>query len=135
MLTTFLIFAVSLLPLVEKFRPYDKIGQVINDNVPEKDIPLIVEGYFWHNLPFYAKRKVLRDYPIQKIIEYSKEKPLLALVTREGLQKINNPEILWTGRLYRKGSESRFAVFLKYIRKALRGDYSGFEVRYLIFKR
>jgi 4-amino-4-deoxy-L-arabinose transferase-like glycosyltransferase len=135
MLITFLIFAVSILPLVEKFRPYDKIGQVINDNVPEKDIPLIVEGYFWHNLPFYARRKVLRDYPIDKIVEYSKDKPVLALVTEKGLDKIDNSQILWTGRLYRRGSESRFAVFLKYIKKALNGDYSGFEIRYLIFKR
>lgn len=134
-MTTFLIFTVSILPLVEKFRPYDKIGQIVRDNVPEKDIPLIVEGYFWHNLPFYTKRKVLRDYPIKKIVEYGKEKPLLALVTQNGLKKLSDVEILWSGRLYRKGSESRFAIFLKYIYKAMKGDYSGFEVRYLVLKR
>ncbi len=134
-MTTFLIFTVSILPLVEKFRPYDKIGQIVRDNVPEKNIPLIVEGYFWHNLPFYTRRKVLRDYPIEKIVEYGKDKPLLALVTQNGLKKLSDVEILWSGRLYRKGSESRFAIFLKYIYKTMKGDYSGFEVRYLVLKR
>ncbi len=134
-MTTFLIFTVSILSLVEKFRPYDKIGQIVRDNVPEKDIPLIIEGYFWHNLPFYTRRKVLRDYPIKKIVEYGKEKTLLALVTQNGLKKLSDVEILWSGRLYRKGSESRFAIFLKYIYKAMKGDYSGFEVRYLVLKR
>lgn len=134
-MTTFLIFAVSILPLVEKFRPYDKIGQIVRDNVPEKNIPLIIEGYFWHNLPFYTRRKVLRDYSIEKIIEYGKDKPLLALVTQNGLKKLSNVEILWSGRLYRKGSESRFAILLKYIYKAMKRDYSGFEVRYLVLKR
>ncbi len=134
-MTTFLIFTVSILPLVEKFRPYDKIGQIVRDNVPEKNIPLIVEGYFWHNLPFYTRRKVLRDYPIEKIVEYGKNKPLLALVTQNGLRKLSDVEILWSGRLYRRGSESRFAIFLKYVYKAMKGDYSGFEVRYLVLKR
>ncbi|RMD45189.1 MAG: glycosyltransferase family 39 protein, partial [Aquificota bacterium] len=129
------ILAVSILPIVEKYRPYDKIGMIINDNVPEKNIPLIVQDYFWHNLPFYAKRKVIRDYSIDKIVEYGKNKPVLALVNEEGLKKIKNSKILWKGKLYRKGSESRFAILLKYVRKALKRDYSGFETRYLIIKR
>ncbi len=134
-LITFFILSVSILPVVEKYRPYKKIGMIINDNVPEKNIPLIVQDYFWHNLPFYAKRKVLRDYPIEKILEYGKNRPVLALVNEEGIKKIKNSQILWKGRLYRKGSESRFAILLKYVRKALKGDYSGFETRYLIIKR
>ncbi len=135
LMATFLIFVISLLPLVENFRPYDRIGQIINDNVPEKNIPLLVEGYFWHNLPFYAKRKVIRDVPTKEIIKLSEKRPFLALLKEDTVHHINNKEILWSGRLYRKGSESRFAVFLKYILKALKGDYSGFEVRYLILKR
>ncbi|WP_457622709.1 ArnT family glycosyltransferase [Persephonella sp.] len=134
-LITFMIFTISILPKVEKYRPYDEIGRVINDNVPQKDIPLVVEGYFWHNLPFYAKRKVLRDYRIRQILEYQKDKPLLALVSDNGLKKIKDAEILWSGYLYRKGSESRFAILLKYVLKAEKGDLSGFEKRYLIYKR
>ncbi|WP_029520782.1 glycosyltransferase family 39 protein [Persephonella sp. IF05-L8] len=135
MLVLFYVFVVSVLPVVEKFRPYDKIGIAINDNVPEKNIPLYVENRFWHNLPFYARRKVYRDIPTKKIIKLSTEKPLLALIKPETYKKINGAVILWEGYLYKKGSESRFAILLKYVFKALHGDFSGFEKRYLIYKR
>lgn len=134
-LTLFYMFAVSVLPVAEKFRPYDKIGQAISDNVPEKNIPLYIEGWFWHNMPFYAKRKVYRDVKSSRILSLSEEKPLLALVKEQTLRKINGAVVLWEGYLYKRGSESRFAIFLKYVHKALKGDYSGFEKRYLIYKR
>ncbi len=134
-LITFFIFTVSILPEVEKFRPYDKIGRIVKDNVPNKNIPLIVENYFWHNLPFYTERKVLRDYTVEEMVKYSKNNTLLALVTDTGKEKFKDAEILWEGYLYRKGSESRFAIFLKYILKAKNGDLSGFEKRYLIYMR
>ncbi|NPA12549.1 MAG: glycosyltransferase family 39 protein, partial [Aquificae bacterium] len=134
-LILFFIFTVSVLPIVERYRPYDRIGLAVNDNVPEKNIPLYVEGYFWHNLPFYAKRKVYRDIPQREILKMLNEKPVLALVKEDTYYKINNAQLLWSGWLYRRGSESRFAVLLKYIHKAMGGDYSGFEKRYLILKR
>ena len=129
----FFIFTVSLLPKVEKFRPYDQIGQSVKDNLIDKSIPLIVENYFWHNLPFYTERKVLRDKSVDFIKDYSKKKTTLALIKREDLKYFPNAIKLWEGRLYIKGSESRFAVFLKYVYKALNGDMSGFEDRVLIF--
>ena len=134
-LVLFYMFVVSVLPVVEKFRPYDKIGMAINDNVPEKNIPLYIENRFWHNLPFYAQRKVYRNIPSSKIIKLSEEKPLLALVRPETYREINGAVVLWNGYLYKKGSESRFAILLKYVFKALHGDFSGFEKRYLIYKR
>jgi hypothetical protein len=130
----FFVFTVSLLPKIEYFRPYDKIGEAVRDNFIDKNIPLIVESYFWHNLPFYTKRKVLRDYSLQEIKDYAKDKPLLALIKEEDLKYFPNSNVIWRGRLYIKGSESRFAVFLKYVYKALNGDSSGFENRVLILK-
>jgi len=132
-LLMFFIFSVSLLPKVEKFRPYDQIRQSVRDNFINKNIPLIIEAHFWHNLPFYTERKVLRDKSLKFILEYSKEKPTLALIRRENLRYFPNALKLWEGRLYIKGSESRFAVFLKYVYKALRGDMSGFQNRVLIY--
>lgn len=129
----FFIFTVSILPKVEKFRPYDQIGQTVKDNFIDKSIPLIVEGYFWHNLPFYTERKVLRDKSIQFIKDYSKKHPTLALIKSEDIKYFPKSLKLWEGKLYRKGSESRFAVFLKYVYKALHGDFSGFEDRVLIY--
>ncbi|WP_456466128.1 ArnT family glycosyltransferase [Persephonella sp.] len=135
MVVIFFVFTVSILPVVEKFRPYDKIGQAISYNVPEKDVPLYIERWFWHNLPFYAKRKVFRNVSTKEIVSLSSKGTVLALVKEKTYKDIKNAQILWEGYLYKKGSESRFAIFLKYIYKALNGDFSAFEKRYLIYKR
>ncbi len=135
MLVLFFVFTVSVLPVVERFRPYDRIGMAINDNTPEENIPLIIEGWFWHNMPFYAQRKVFRDVPAKEIINISHKKPVLALTTEKTYRQIDGAQVLWEGYLYRRGSESRFAILLKYVYKAMHGDYSGFEKRYLIYKR
>ncbi|MEZ0323133.1 MAG: glycosyltransferase family 39 protein [Hydrogenothermaceae bacterium] len=132
MLMTFMIFVISLLPMVEKFRPYKQIGQIVNDNVPDKSIPLIIEGRFFHNLPFYAKRKVLRDYSQNQILDYyAKNKSMVALVDEDTADKIPNKSILWEGYLY-TSSESRFAVFLQNIHKFQKGDSDKFIKMYLI---
>ncbi len=135
MVVVFFVFTVSILPVVEKFRPYDKIGQAISDNVPEKDVPLYIENWFWHNLPFYAERKVFRDVSSKRIVSLSDRGTLLALVKEKTYRDIKGAVLLWEGYLYKRGSESRFAILLKYVYKALYGDYSGFEKRYLIYKR
>ncbi|MBK3331809.1 glycosyltransferase family 39 protein [Persephonella atlantica] len=134
MLVLFFVFTVSVLPVVERFRPYDRIGMAINDNVPEKNIPLIIESWFWHNMPFYAQRKVFRDVPAKEIVKISQKKPVLALTTEKTYRQIDGAQVLWEGYLYKRGSESRFAILLKYVYRAIHGDYSGFEKRYLIYK-
>ncbi|WP_457639858.1 ArnT family glycosyltransferase [Persephonella sp.] len=135
MLILFFVFTVSVLSVVEKYRPYDKIGQAVADNVPEKNIPLYIESWFWHNMPFYAQRKVYRDTPTEKILELSRKEPLLALVKEDTYRKIDGAVVLWEGYLYKKGSESRFAILLKNVYKAMHGNMSAFEKRYLIYKR
>lgn len=133
MLMLFMVFTISILPYVEKYRPYREIGQITNDNVADRSIPLIVENRFFHNLPFYAKRKVLRDYSSQQILEYANShKFTLALVEEETLQKLNNPQILWQGYLY-VSSESRFAVFLQHIKKFKEGQSDRFVKMYLVY--
>lgn len=130
---TSLIFTISLLVKIENYRPYKEIGRIINQKVMDRPIPLIIEDRFFYNLPFYAKRKVLRNYDYQQILDYkNKNKYLLALVSEESIKKLENAEILWSGYLY-PGSESRLAIFLKNIYKAEKGDFSGFIKMYLIF--
>ncbi len=131
-LTTFLIFTVSLLVKVEKYRPYKEIGYIINYNVPDRKIPLIIEGRFFHNLPFYAKRKVLRDYSLEGIEKFKKENGyLLALVNEDSLKKIDNVKVIWSGYLYSE-SESRFAIFLTNIYNIENGKSSKFVKMYLV---
>ena len=128
----FFMFTVSLLPSIEKFRPYDEIGKAIKKEQIDRKVPLLVESYFWHNLPFYAERKVIRDLPFSKIKSLSQEGKILALLTVKDADKFKDAKVLWKGKLYRRGSESRFAIFLKYVAKAIHGDFKGFEDRLLI---
>ncbi|RMA97605.1 ArnT family glycosyltransferase [Hydrogenothermus marinus] len=129
----FLMFSISVLPKIEKYRPYDKIGKAIEDNLIHPSIPLIIENKFFHNLPFYAKRKVLRDYPLNKILKA--KKPILALVLEKDYKYFKNTDVLWEGYLYNKGSESQFMKFLKAVIKAEKGDYSDFRKWKLIYMR
>ncbi|WP_297890060.1 glycosyltransferase family 39 protein [Sulfurihydrogenibium sp.] len=132
MMITFMILTVSLLVKVENYRPYKEIGEIVNKNVPDRSVPLIVQNRFFHNLPFYAKRKVLRDYTENQILQYQQNHGYtLALVEEETLNKIGG-KVLWSGYLY-PSSESRFAVFLKNVAKAEKGDYSGFVKMYLVY--
>ena len=132
MMITFFILTVSLLVKVENYRPYKEIGEIINYNVPDRSVPLIIQNRFFHNMPFYAKRKVLRDYSENQIIQYwQSHNYMVALVEENTLNKING-KVLWSGYLY-PSSESRFAVFLKNVAKAEKGDYSGFVKMYLIY--
>lgn len=133
-LMMFLIFVVSILPFVERYRPYREIGQIILDNLPDRSVPLIVEGTFFHNMPFYARRKVLRDYSPEMILDYaSKNRHMVALVSPETLDKIPKKTVLWQGYIY-NSSESRFAVFLNQIKRLREGKDSKFIRMYLIYK-
>jgi len=130
---TSFIFTVSLLVKIENYRPYKELGRIINQKVPDRSIPLIIEDRFFYNLPFYAKRKVLRNYDPQLILDYkNKNKYFLAFVSEESMKKLGKAEILWSGYLYPR-SESRLVIFLKNIYKAEKGDFSNFIKMYLIF--
>lgn len=132
-LATFMILTISLLPYVEKYRPYREIGSLVDMNVPDRSIPLIIENRFIHNLPFYAKRKVLRDFSSQQILNYvDSNRFTIALVEEDTLEKLKNPSILWQGYIY-TSSESRFTVFLNHINRFKQGKSDRFVKMYLVY--
>ncbi len=135
-LILFFTFVISILPIIEKYRPYDKIGEAVRENFVPKSVPLMIENRFIHNLPFYTKRKVLRDITQKQIIQlyYDRSKPFLALITEDTLKKLNSAPVVWEGYIYKKSSESRFLILVKYVIKAEHGDMSGFEKRYLVYR-
>jgi len=101
----------------------------------DKNIPLIVQSRFFHNLPFYAKRKVLGRFSKEQILEYcDKNSKVLAVVEEDTLRELKNVNVLWSGYLYNRGSESRLAVFLGNIYKAENGNKEAFTKMYLIEK-
>ena len=94
-----------ILPSIEAYRPYKKMGEVIRLYKNHK--PVYYEGYFIHQLPFYA------DTTIKKFAKYSK--PGILITETPCAQS------LWQGYVY-TDSESRFLVFLKNIHKFKKGD-------------
>jgi len=50
-------FTVSLLIKIENYRPYKKIGRIINQKVPNRSIPLIIEDRFFITYLFMLKEK------------------------------------------------------------------------------
>jgi len=127
----FLIVFASFLPKLEKFRPYDEIGEMI-DKKTDKDAPLLIEGTLIQNMPYYSKRKVIRDATVNQIIH--NQGKTLALVKSEKLTETEGFETLWTGLIYDFPSESQFAKFITASLNAMKGDSSKFAEYQLIYR-
>lgn len=132
----FLAFTFALfLPSLEKIRPYDEIGEAINQNSDvNQDTPLYIEGTLIHNLPFYAKRRVERDATIEEINSHSNK--TLALIRKENSNGIlGEYDVLWEDYIYDFPSESQFFKFVRASKQASNGDFSKFAKYQLILKR
>ncbi len=107
------IFMIGLLPQLEThFRRYDEIGMLIEEHVMEKDLPLLVEGRMFHNLPFYAERKVIKNQTPTDMEAYPTDQPLLIIVEDQFDCFFAEEQLLWEGYLYGHPSESRFLMFM-----------------------
>ena len=130
--TLLLLFSIYL-PRMEKFRPYDEIGRVINE---QKQInprtPILIQETLIHNIPFYAKRFADRDYTPEMINKNTGK--TLALVRSENLSELEGFESLWSGWIYDFASESQFAKFIKACINAEKGDYSAFATYHLVYR-
>ena len=126
------IFAAFVLPRIEKYRPYDEIGAIIEKNIPTNnhDVPLLVQSKYIFNMPFYTDVKQI-GYLDNNIMS---DKSYFALVKEEDYEKYPGTEKLWEGYLYRRNSEAVFFIFLEYVIKAENGDFSGFNRYVLIFR-
>ena len=124
-LTLFLVFVISGLVKIEKYRPYDEIGKAVKESFVSKNVPFFLEGKILFNLPFYIERKAYMEVPVSKVLLVKSEK--LVLVRDRYLNLFNNYEVLWKGKIYKGHSEAKFAKFLKAIIKAENGDLSEFE--------
>ncbi len=121
------------LPRMEKFRPYDEIGRVINEEhqIP-KDIPIQIQATLIHNIPIYAQRFANRDQTPQQINDMTG--PTLALVREENMSDLEGFESLWTGKIYDFSSESQFLKFIIACLNAEQEDYSKFADYHLVYR-
>ncbi len=130
------IFSLAVLPQLEKYRPYKEIGTIINQSVPTASTPIYMQDRILHNLPFYAKRKMIRDASKEELVNsYNTAGELLALVKTDTWQAMGSPEPLWNGYIYEKTSESRFAIFVRAHIQAEQGNMEAFEMYYLAHKK
>ncbi len=90
----------GVLTYLEDFRKYRELGNFVASLDPENRLKTYQVGYFHHNLPFYAKRRIIRD-----------EKPERNSIVLFEIGSFDGCNPLKTWRLY-TSSESRFVTYL-----------------------
>lgn len=133
-MVSFLLVFSFYLPKMEAFRPYDEIGEIVlTDRRIEPSTPLQLDGWLIHNLPFYTKRKAIRDVPIASI--NNRPSQSLAFLRNENIDGLDKDfETLWSGYIYDFPSESQFFKFVMAINEAHQGDLKKFEQFHLVFR-
>lgn len=119
-------------PKMERFRPYDEIGEVIRLQEIDATIPIQIEKTLIHNIPFYAKRFAQRD--VTKDSLNTIKGPVFALVRSENMEQLEGFQSLWKGLIYDFSSESQFFKFVMACSKAEQGDFSAFAEYQLIIR-
>lgn len=131
-ISLFLISFATVLPKLEKFRPYDEIGKVVESAKIDSETPIFIQGTLIHNIPFYAKRFAERDATIEQINQNSGE--TLALVREKDASGLNGFKTLWTGPIYDFPSESQFAKFIVACVEAENGNFDKFANFQLVYR-
>ena len=131
----FIVVFNSFLPEMEKYRPYDRIGSITKQKEINREVPLLLDAWLIHNLPFYTERKVLRDYSTTMINAYSQNNPTFALLPKTHLTNLDfDYQILWEGLIYDSSSESQFFKYVIAIKEAQSGNLDKFKEFTLIYK-
>jgi len=114
-------FSLWVLPLVEKYRPYKEVLTELRRELPSYDLATV--GYYYHNFPFYWKKKVYRLKSWKEVQDLRREK--LVVFSPE---EVKGWKTVKRVRLF-VGSESRFLVFLKEVKRQKRFKNFYFLVR------
>jgi len=122
----FLLFTASVLPSLEKVRPYKEIGAAIRSRSDGKNSYVFLENRFLHNLPYYSRQKTaaISSGALQKI---SVQVPYFLLAEEKDTMAVAQGSTLWKGIVYKKNSEAAFFPFLLSYYHYLHGDSSGFR--------
>ena len=115
-------FVFSLLPWVEKYRPYKEILTELKTSYGNKK--LVTLGYFFKDFPFYWGKKV---YQIRKLEDLKRFNPNEVLLFSQ--KPLKGWKVVKKVELY-TGSESRFFVFLRDIK-----EHRRFKTFYFMVKK
>lgn len=129
-----LVMSLGVMPQLEQFRLYDKIGAAIKSNPSiSTGLPIYLQDDRLHNLPYYAERRVI--YKIDPAEVQQQEGPVLALLRTRDIAPENRKHVIWSGKIYRWiSSESRLMIYIQNHLKARKGDFSGYIDYSLLYK-
>ena len=105
------LFVHSVLPFVEKYRPYKPLFAELNNLYPKSEYKLVCLRSFFKNFPFYRRDIVPIIRTAEELKKFETEKVLLFAP-----KPLNGWKVVKEVELY-TGSESRFLVMLKDIKK------------------
>ena len=99
------------------------------------DVPLFLDAWLIHNLPFYTERKAMREQSPNAINAYAMENETLAFLPIEHLKDLDfEYNILWQGLIYNFASESQFFKYVVATNNAIKGNTEKFAEFVLIYK-
>lgn len=131
----FLIVFSSFLPKMEEFRPYDQIGEIVNNKQIKNSTPLLLDAWLIHNLPYYTQREALRDQSVEDINTFAETQETLAFLPVQHVTALNfDHEVLWKGYIYNFASESQFFKYVMAVNQAKKGNLDKFAEYVLVYK-
>ncbi len=132
MLLVFSMFMFRVLPELEAhFRQYASLGEVAQMALPQSE-PLYIEERIFHNLPYYAQRRIKFYVPGDQLQQLARRQQVFAVVPKDRVEEYPGATVHWSGKLYGGSSESQFLKFMIHARRELLGEESKFESYALI---
>jgi len=126
LLNAYLLFALLVLPQMEiGYRNQDAMGAAIRGKVVDTTLPIMVEEFNVHNLPYYAERRVEQYQSFEDISEALTVGPGVVLIPSHRLNEYPPGEEIWRGLIY-ENSETRTLMFLLDTLKHERGEATPF---------
>lgn len=133
-LFTNLLFVILVLPRIETgFRNHHLLGKAIQEEVEDSTIPVYIESFLVHNLPYYAERKVVEYQSVDQIQSEFEKGRALALVPLDHIDYYPHDKEVWRGIIY-EGSESRTLEFILETLKYSKGQTNRFREYVVLYK-
>ena len=133
LLNAYLLFALLVLPQMEiGYRNQDDIGAAILNEDLDPSIPILVEEFNVHNLPYYAERRIEQYQRYEDIIDQLQESPSVVLLPSHRLSEYPKGKEIWRGLIY-ENSETRTLMFLLDTLKHERGESTPFVEYSLVY--
>ncbi len=136
LLFTYMLFGWLVLPAMEEgFRNQDEMGMAIQQQVPDQEIPVLMEDCLVHNLPYYAQRKVFPYLSKEEIKLFDQQSRVIIFTPAQHMDDYGPGfSVIWRG-LHYTSSETRTLQFIVDMIKYKRGEPNRFEEYVLLYEQ